>query len=93
MPHAALLLVAYDVHTSSRRARIRRHLQGEAVDHQYSVYEQFPTASRSQALLQGIRAAKQEEDDLWAFAIDPRASRVVLGTARAAAVPVGWVLS
>ncbi|MGK9451821.1 hypothetical protein ACSSZE_11270 [Acidithiobacillus caldus] len=86
------LLVAYDCHHGSRRRRIRRLLQGESIDGQYSFYEQYPPHTRRQILLQQVREAKDVDDDVWAFAIDPRAQSVALGNAGSSRISEGWVL-
>ncbi len=93
MPQESLLLVAYDHHDASKRRRVRRILQEEATDWQYSLYEQRPPDSRRQVLIEKVLANKGEADDVWAFVIDPRATRIVVGASdKIHRLPSGWLL-
>jgi len=93
MTSPALLIVSYDTHDVRQRRRFRRTLQSQSTGHQYSVYEQFPSASERNQLLEDLAQIRKTEDSLWAFRVDPRARRIALGTAQAAAPWSGTILS
>jgi CRISPR-associated endonuclease Cas2 len=93
MTSPALFIVSYDTRDARRRRRFRRMLQSWSTGHQYSVYEQFPTASECGRLLEDLAQVRKTEDSLWAFRVDPRASRITLGTVRPAAPWEGMILS
>lgn len=82
MSKVPLFLVAYDSPRRPVRTRIRSCLKETAIGHQRSVYEHFLSPSERQSVLRRLNQIIQPEDNLWAWAVDPRSAVKIWGIAR-----------